>query len=338
MSCGLGAIVLVFMLVKDNPERAEPETALLQADLSRLEQLHQELRSGIQALSDQSRAADSRVQSVSQELSRLQDEANQNRDAADAKRQRLAALEETIQNIDVTEPSDVIEVPEAGEERYLIGLKVEGRKIGILVDASASMTDEKLISIIQRKNSSDAEKKAGPKWRRTKAIVAWLLARLPGGADVSVVIYNDKARHLGGWGWKPGRDAGALEGVLRELDAVVPSGPTNLQAGLKAIYTMGPTNLYLVTDGLPTQGSSGYSSLNPFTACSALWGRSDKISGECRARLFRHTITETKPRSRGAAVNVVLLPIEGDPEAAAEYWLWTALSGGLLITPAETWP
>ena len=45
MSCGLGAIVLVFMLVKDNPERAEPETALLQADLSRLEQLHQELRS-----------------------------------------------------------------------------------------------------------------------------------------------------------------------------------------------------------------------------------------------------------------------------------------------------
>ncbi|MCE2484363.1 MAG: VWA domain-containing protein [Desulfurellaceae bacterium] len=337
MSCGLGAIVLVFMLVKDNPERAEPETALLQADLSRLEQLHQELRSGIQALSDQSRAADSRLQSVSQELSRLQDEANKTRDAADAKRQRLAALEETITQTNITTQSDVIEIPKAGQETYLIGLKVEGQKIGLLIDVSASMTDETLLAVIRRKNSSDLDKKAGPKWRRTKEIVSWLLARLPDRSQVSVVTYNEKAGHLGGQQWKPSRDPSSLEGILRDLEAVVPSGPTNLQAGLKAIYAMSPTHLYLVTDGLPTQGSSGYSSLNPFAACSALWGRSSNISGACRAKLFRHTIQDTWQTDR-LPVNVILLPIEGDPGAAFEYWQWAALSGGLLITPAETWP
>ena len=151
------------------------------------------------------------------------------------------------------------------------------------------------------------------------------------------MTYNDKARHLGGSHWKPSRDPSSLEGILRDLEAVVPSGPTNLQVGLKAMYAMGPTNLYVVTDGLPTQGSAGYKSLNPFAACSSLWGLSNTISGDCRARLFRHTIQETWPTD-SLPVNVILLPIEGDPGAAAEYWLWTATSGGLLITPAETWP
>ena len=337
MSCGLGAIVLVFMLVKDNVERAVPETALLEADLSRLGQLQQELRRDIQQLSDQSSAANSRIQSISQDLSRMQEEADKNRDAAEAKRDRVAALEETITQTNIATKADVIEIPKAGQETYLVGLKVEGQKIGLLIDTSASMTDETLLSVIRRKNSSDLERKAGPKWRRTKEIVSWLLARLPSRSEVSAVTYNGQAGHLGGPQWKPSRDPSSLEGILRDLEAVVPSGPTNLQAGLKAMYAMDPTDLYVVTDGLPTQGSSGYKSLNPFSACSSLWGRSSTISGECRARLFRHTIQESWPTD-SLPVNVILLPIEGDPRAATEYWLWTALSGGLLITPAETWP
>ena len=69
-----------------------------------------------------------------------------------------------------------------------------------------------------------------------------------------------------------------------------------------------------------------------------MWGGAGTISGDCRRALFRHTVNATKPPAGLSAVNVVLLPIEGDPEAAVEYWLWTAASGGLLITPADTWP
>ena len=50
---------------------------------------------------------------------------------------------------------------QGGEEDYLLGLKVEGRRIAILIDRSASMTDERLIDIIRRKVRTDAEKRAG---------------------------------------------------------------------------------------------------------------------------------------------------------------------------------
>ena len=338
MSCGLGAIVLVFLLVKDNVAPAAPETARPQTDLARLAERQRTLRDDIQTVTDRRRAADRRIQAVSREVSDTRQEAETRDEAAAEKRRRIAALEEAIENIAPAETADVIETPEAGEEQYLIGLGVEGRKVGILVDRSASMTDETLIDVIRRKNAPDAEKQAGPKWQRTKAIVRWLLARLPAGAEVSVVTYGDTAGYVGGRGWKPGRDAAALEAVLRALDEIVPSGATNLYAGLKAIYAQQPTNVYVVTDGLPTQGASGYKSLNPFAACSALWGGAGTISGDCRRALFRHTVNETRPPAGLAAVNVVLLPIEGDPEAAVEYWLWTAASGGLLITPADTWP
>ena len=338
MSCGLGAIVLVFLLVKDNVAPAAPETARLQTDLARLAERQRAIRDDIQTATDRRRAADWRIQTVSREVSDTRQEAETSGEAAAEKRRRIAALEEAIENIDPAQTADVIDTPEAGEEQYLIGLGVEGRKVGILVDRSASMTDETLIDVIRRKNAPDAEKQAGPKWQRTKAIVRWLLARLPAGAEVSVVTYSDTAGYVGGSGWKPGRDAAALEAVLRALDEIVPAGATNLHAGLKALYAQQPTNVYVVTDGLPTQGASGYKSLNPFAACSALWGGAGTISGDCRRALFRHTVNETRPPAGLAAVNVVLLPIEGDPEAAVEYWLWTAASGGLLITPADTWP
>lgn len=338
MSCGLGAIVLVFLLVKDNVEPAAPEAARLQSDLRSLAERQRALRDDIRTATDRRRTADRRLQTVSRELSDALEEAETRGETAAEKRRRIAALEEEIRNIDPAETADVIETPEAGEERYLIGLGVEGRKVGILVDRSASMTDETLLDVIRRKNAPDAEKQAGPKWQRTKAIVRWLLARLPAEAEVSVVTYGAAAGDLGGRGWKSGRDAAALEAVLRALDAIVPTGATNLHAGLKAIYAQQPTNVYVVTDGLPTQGASGYKSLNPFAACSALWGGAGTISGDCRRALFRHTVNEAKPPAGLAALNVILLPIEGDPEAAVEYWLWTAASGGLLITPAETWP
>jgi hypothetical protein len=65
-------------------------------------------------------------------------------------------------------------------------------------------------------------------------------------------------------------------------------------------------------------------------------GKSATISGECRLKLFRQSIRDSS--LRGVTVNVILLPIEGDPDAANEYWAWAAQSGGLVISPAANWP
>ena len=115
------------------------------------------------------------------------------------------------------------------------------------------MTDERLIDIIARKVRTDAEKRKGPKWRRTLRTARWLLHRLPAGSEVAVIAFNDEAKMLRGEGWADARDRTTLQALVDELDRLVPSGATNLEAGLRALGRLSPgaTDIYLVTDGLP---------------------------------------------------------------------------------------
>ena len=65
-------------------------------------------------------------------------------------------------------------------------------------------------------------------------------------------------------------------------------------------------------------------------------GNSNTISGACRVKLFKQTIIETAQPN--VQVDVILLPLEGDPDAINQYWQWTAATGGLVISPANNWP
>lgn len=336
MSCGLGAIVLVFMLVKHNVDNSSLEVDLLTEDLQRLEEKGKDIHERITKTETKTEAIVNKIEIVSGNIEQIKAAIGQTNIEIASINSKKNSLEESIKTIEVPKKPDVIDDPQIGEENYIIGLRVEGRKIAILIDSSSSMTDEILIDVIRRKNSSSSNKKAGPKWQRTKKIARWLLERAPESSDVSVISFNKKASHLGGKGWKRGSDANAMERIFKDLDALVPEGSTNLQAGLKIVAKQNPTNIYLITDGLPTDGDGGYKSLNPFADCTALWGASSTISGQCRVKLFQHSISSVK--LPGVPVNVILLPIEGDPDASNEFWLWTSVTNGLLISPAESWP
>ncbi|MDA0824826.1 MAG: VWA domain-containing protein [Proteobacteria bacterium] len=336
MSCGLGAIILVFMLVRLNIEPSISESERLQADLERLRAEQTKLQELENTSQSEFAALMEKLESLSQDLSHDQAELSYLRKAITKQAQQKTALEEKIKKIEVPQKSDPIDTPETGQEDYLIGLRVKGSKIAVLVDASASMTDERLIDIIRRKNGAAAQKKEGPKWQRSRAILAWLLARVPDDSSVAVVAFSDSAKRLGGDRLVRGGDANGISRILADANELVPHGATNLQVGLDLIAALRPSDLYLITDGLPTDGNSGYRSLSPFSDCSALWGGSSTISGACRARLFAHTVNSVS--LPGTKVNVILLPIEGDPQASVEMWKWTARTKGLLITPAATWP
>ena len=343
MSCGLGAIILVFLLVKHNIDTSRTEEIdvsqieLLLEDLNRLKEEEHVLNQKIADTRTNAQQTTERIQSISDQLADVQRKSAEKVVEIAQLREKLSALKEIIKNTQVAKPSDIVEDAKIGEENYIIGLKVEGKKIGILIDSSASMTDEILINVIRRKNNTDSVKMAGPKWQRTKRIVRWLLARLPKTGMVHVIAYNDRAHSLGSKNWMSGRDANALREVGKDLDKLVPTGATNLQRGLDALALLAPSNIYLITDGLPTKGDSNFGDLNPFASCTSLLGRSNTISGECRLKLFQHTLKTSAPRSN-VPVNVILLPIEGDPEASQAYWSWTAFTGGLLISPASNWP
>ena len=339
MACGLGAVILLFVLLKYDIGQREFEDDTLAGELAGLQERERQLNEKTKVVDQRSREEEKLRRELSDEILKFTKKLEAIDRNLSSQKHKNQALKKAIETTPIKKPADVVQDPSLGEEDYVLGLKVEGARIAILIDHSASMTDVKLVDIISRKTRSDAIKKKGPKWVRTKKIVRWLLARLPDQAAVAVIVFNDQVRTLGPAQWVGGKDAKALEKIFSDLETLVPVGPTNLQEGLEHLNKLNPrsTDLYLITDGLPTMGNSNYGGLVSFFKCSSLLGKSTNISGECRKELFRKTLKDSGPGS-GVTANIILLPIEGDPEAAPEYWHWSATTGGLLIAPAEGWP
>ncbi len=336
MSCGLGAVVLVFMLIKHNVNDSSVELDNLKNDIDKLEVTKQESIQKLKSIEEQIIKEEATEDITKQNLEAVKSTLTQSLADSAKSVEEIEKIKSEIKDINVKKKEDLVETKQINEEKYLLGLKVEGKKIAILVDSSASMTNEKLIDIIKTKSSSDKEKQQAKKWVRTKKIVEWLLARLPNDSDVLVVAFNENAKLLGTQGWMKANATTSVGSVLSDLNGLIPEGATNLQIGLDTVNKYSPSNLYLITDGLPTKGESSYKSLNPFAKCSSLLGKSNTISGECRVKLFQQTITESA--KSGVHVDVILLPIEGDPDAINQFWYWTAVSKGLVISPANDWP
>ena len=54
-----------------------------------------------------------------------------------------------------------------------------------------------------------------------------------------------------------------------------------------------------------------------------------------RLQLFDDAIEELP---EGIPVNVILLPLEGDPSASAAYWQLAQYTRGSFLSPAKDWP
>ncbi|WP_169544078.1 vWA domain-containing protein [Sneathiella aquimaris] len=339
MSCGLGAVILVLILLKLQPDDAPIELDPLQEQLEQMQKEDAEIASAISKLLESNKKLDIATEEQISQYNALLAAISATQGKIDEKKNQLETLKEQIRKSPPLKKKDSVQNTNQGEETYLMGLKVEGPRIVFLIDSSASMTDELLLDIIRRKAGSTLDKKKAPKWVRTQRIVKWLANRIPAGSQAVFLTFNEKAVPLGPTTWFSGQNATAVKAVFKQISEVVPTGATNLEAALQAAKSLTPmpTNYYIVTDGLPTTGNSRYKSLNPFSKCTSLFGQSNTISGECRYKLFQHTV-KTSGLQSSFPVNIILLPLEGDPGAAPAYWSWTFLSGGLLISPAQEWP
>lgn len=339
MACGLGAAILLFLIVKHHTGAQLVIEDAVSSDrevLSMLQQSEANLTEQVAALSEQIET----LEGINQETEALieaqkakQDELSDLKVQIAIEQARSAILEQQIARIQPQQSADIVNDPQRGEEDYLIGLKVQGKRIAILLDRSASMTDAKLVDIITRKLGSNATKQKGPKWHRTIRVARWLLARLPEDSQVSVITFNDKANILNQGRWTSARDSKQINGIITEIINTVPTGATNLEAGLRQLDRLKPaaTDIYVVTDGLPTQSLS---SLVLKVRCQK---SAASVSGHCREVIFNTAIARAAPKGR-TKVNVILLPIEGDPSAAPLFWNWTARTGGMLLVPAVGWP
>ena len=338
MACGLGAIILIFLLVKHNDDRGVVESEILSTQLETLEQDVRKFR----LLVEQSAQRNSDVKRLGSELD---DQSQSSKTVLAALDDRIteqeienARLKESIEEAQEEKAPDFIEGPAGGEDNYLLGLKVEGPRIAILIDSSASMTAEALVDVFRYKVSEPEERSRAPKWQRTKRTARWLLNRVPSSSSVSVVEFGDQARFLNSvnnspsnnGSWFKLEDTLQLSATVSNIDKLVPDGPTNLQGAFEALATLSPapTHVYVITDGLPTK----------VTGRPRRCARGDIISPECRLQLFDDMIGAARGQLSSIELNVVLLPLEGDWAAANAYWNLAVATGGLMISPPRSWP
>ncbi|WP_417452113.1 VWA domain-containing protein [Kordiimonas sp.] len=331
MSCGFGAAVLLFLIIKhglaQNPS-TDAEVARLMKDMADRQIEIASIEADIEALEDQSGENDAKLASVAGAISDAGAEADAVKLATvslsgkiEEARKALSAAE-----VEVAQQEKDSRVAIAGQssQQFLTGLAVKGRRIVIMVDHSASMLDEKILNIVRRRAMGGETASKAPKWVRTQRIAQWLVNKLPKGSQVRFVSFSETAEVIPEDRWLSATDLKAVTDALQKTTSMTPSGGTNLYHAFDSLNRLTPKAdaVYLVTDGLPTMGRS-----KP---------RGTTVSGSKRVELFNEA-RRARQRLR-ARFNVILLPIEGDPDAAYLYWQLAADTGGRMLSPSEKWP
>ncbi len=347
MTCGLGAVILLFMIinaaVRDHSMRV---TSDLQAEVDRLEtevldgqRRLVEIRNSVTETDRERAVTQGLARRMIEMLAHIQVELATFENTTLARRENieklqadLRSLEEDAGRLSASLPSD--ETPGAserlhvgdGDRQYLTGLKVGGRRILFLVDASASMLGTTIVDVIRRRNMPDEDKIRAAKWQQAQATVDWLTTQIPRDSQFQVYTFNTRAGPVvqeRGAVWLDGSDRSALEAAVGALRAVVPGGGTSLTNAFAAAAALQPRpdNVILLTDGLPTVGSE------PTT--------SRTISARQRERLFRRAVDQLPS---GVPVNVILYPMEGDPMAASEFWKLAIATRGSFMSLSKDWP
>jgi len=347
MFCGFGAVVLLVLILNNDTVQARNAVfADLRSEAVRLEREVLVGQDGLVVARNALEAADRElvtmqgeaeqvietIKALELEVARMQNETLANRQHVDALSTDLKTLDEKKNRLGAPQAEDrdagtkVRQVKGAGDRQYLTGLKMGGKRVLILVDASASMLDETIINVIRRRNMDPASRRSAAKWRRALKTADWLVSNLPGNARFQLYAFDTRARAVlkGTDGtWLKAANRQQVDGAVDALARTVPGGGTSLHHAFAVAGKLKPRpdNILLVTDGLPTQGK-------------AKPGRTT-VSAKQRLQHFQAAVSSLPS---GIPVNTILLPMEGDAYAAAAFWKLAQDTRGSFLTPARDWP
>jgi hypothetical protein len=340
MSCGFGAVVLLFLIIKHQTEVA---TQMPEYDLSvEVELIRQQIGDAetvIGRLESHSRETDLQLSAAKQRAdeikgalkaatsrTRVSTTGNREIDALKATLRRMETDQKSVQAQIYEKSRNVRTFVGEGNREYLTGIQLGGRRILILLDASASMLDDTIVNIIRRRNMDDATKRRSRKWRQALATVDWITARFPAQSQYQIYTFNTDATPVlptTRGQWLPVSDNRQLNDMVAKTKEAVPEGGSSLERAFLVMSEMNPRpdNVYLITDGLPTQGINA--------------PRGTTVSGGERLKLFESAVTRIP---RGIPINVILLEMEGDPMAPSAFWQIALYTQGAFLSPARDWP
>ena len=345
MFCGFGAVILIFLIMDHSSITAKNNSnPILAAEINLLAEEVKDGEEGLvrvrNTLSETTfdvvqaqglaREIQEKIDTFLEELAALENSSIASVESVEKLRSDIKALEEELLRLQASafeqEGNNVRQFVGDGNRQYLSGFFLGGQRILILVDSSTSMLDSTLINIIRTRNLPAVQKKQAPKWRRVVKTVDWISTQLPITSRYQIWSFSDSYTSA-----IPGTEAQWLEVADRDqlnqaiinVDNTVPNNGTNMEKVFRGVANMNPPpdNIFLITDGLPT--------LNDRSDPSGL------VTPDERADLFEEAVTELP---RGVPVNIILMPLEGDPSASAAFWELAQYSSGSFVTPSKDWP
>ena len=345
--CGFGAVVLFYTIVQ--AQKGAQEILRLQeltGEVSKLEEevkqgtLHLvQLRNTLEKTDEDAATAQARARRVTRELTERRVQSSSYDDETIARREHINQLKADIKSLEEGVKrlqGGALDKAPAGERvksfrgrgnrKYISALQVKGKRILVLLDTSASMMDEDVAKVIRMRNQPEPMRRASIKWRRALDIVEWLTAQLPDNGKFQVIGFNAKAKPVQAstaGQWLDANDPRAINGVLAAARSITPAEGTSLVNAFLSIKTMNPApdQIILITDGLPTQGS--VAPARKF------------INGRDREKLFEDAMNTME---RDTPMDVVLLPMKGDPGSTHAFWRLARRTSGSLVAPSRDWP
>lgn len=345
MFCGFGATILIFLIID---HASSTDTTEISPELAaEINLLDEEVREGDLGLvrlrnifSDTSfemvtaegmaREIQQEIDTFLQELAALESDNMSTIESPEQLRSDIEALEEELLRLQASafeqDGNSARQFLGDGNRQYLSGLFLGGQRILILVDSSTSMLDSTLVNIIRTRNMDDERKRQAPKWQRVVKTVDWITTQLPITSRYQIWNFSTQTNPvLEGTRdrWLEVADRDQLNEAIVAFEELVPANGTNMEQAFRAAANMSPPpdNIFLITDGLPTINDRGTSA--------------SLVTPQQRMELYSQAVTELP---QGVPVNIILLPLEGDPSASAAFWQLAQHSQGSFLTPSKDWP
>ena len=345
MACGLGAVALMFIFVKE----------------ATFSPLTESFKDEIIPLEDQIIAIDNLIESKEIELSNVETSIKDINFEVSEVESRTEIANNVIDNLvdqNTNLNSSLEELNKKSETKYkpvkksyISGCNIEGKKIILLLDSSESMLHKELVQIIRLSVQNDSVKQNTEKWSKAKQIFRWMVANLPEGSQVMLATFNKDLRIYPNNKWIDSSNKVEIEKNILYLLNQSPDHGTNLQLAFSKLSSFSSAdNIYLITDGLPTLAIKPRSlkeNIKSRSVSQELSLKERRIAScldeplvdlQCRLNYFNAFKDTYKKSFRSSKLNTILLPMKGDPLASYEYALFSKETNGCFLTSSKDWP
>ena len=329
MACGLGAVALMFVFIKES--KFSPLTEDFKDEILPIEKNINDINNKIKNKNIELKNLEIQIQNTSSQKKSAESKINITNNVIQKLIEENSELTSSLAKINKESEKKYKPV----KKSYISGCNVTGKKIILLLDSSQSMLHKELVQILRLRMQSDAIKQNTKKWNKAKDIYRWLAYSAPSGSSILLAKFDSKVtQYPGSINWIDSNNKIEIEKQIQYLLSSPPDGGTNLYNAIDSLKKWSDADsLYLVTDGLPTLTKMPKNN-NRISRCL----QKDSVSSECRELFFDEFEKSYSKNFNSTKFNTILLPMVGDPNASFRFALFSKETNGCFVTSSNDWP